>query len=53
LKLENLTILNPEDAVIVTVTHPKAEKEAAVEGTEEVPAEPEVIGKENTEKEED
>jgi large subunit ribosomal protein L25 len=46
LNLENLTILNPEDAVIVTVVHPKAEKEAtAADGTAEAAAEPEVIGK--------
>lgn len=52
LQLENLTILNPEDAVIVTVTHPKAEKEATAEGAEkEAAAEPEVIGKEKAEKE--
>jgi large subunit ribosomal protein L25 len=51
LNLENLTILNPEDAVIVTVTHPKAEKEVVAEGTE-VAAEPEVIGKDKAEKEE-
>jgi large subunit ribosomal protein L25 len=53
LNLENLTILNPEDAVIVTVTHPKAEKEPAAEGTEAAAAEPEVIGKEKAEKEEE
>jgi len=51
--LENLSILNPEDAVIVTVTHPKAEKEPVAEGAEETPAEPEVIGKEKTETEEE
>jgi large subunit ribosomal protein L25 len=53
MKLENLTILNPEDAVIVTVTHPKAEKEAVVETAEEAPAEPEVIGKDKAEKDEE
>jgi large subunit ribosomal protein L25 len=53
LVLENLTILNPEEAVIVTVTHPKAEKEAVAETTEEAPAEPEVIGKDKAEKDED
>jgi len=52
LKLENLTILNPEDSVIVAVTHPKAEVEAPAEGAEETPKEPEVIGKEKTEEEE-
>jgi large subunit ribosomal protein L25 len=53
LKLENLTILNPENEEIVAVTHPKAEKEAAAETTEAAAAaEPEVIGKDKTEKEE-
>jgi large subunit ribosomal protein L25 len=50
MNLENLTILNREDAVIVEVTHPKAEKEAVAE---EAPAEPEVIGKDKAEKEEE
>ncbi len=45
LKVENITILNPEDSVIVSITHPKVEKEVA-EGEEEMGAEPEVIGKE-------
>jgi len=53
LQLENLVILNPENAVIVTVAHPKAEKEPAAEGTEEVAAEPEVIGKEKADKEQE
>ena len=52
LKLENLTILNSEDSVIVAVTHPKAEVEAPAEGAEETPKEPEVIGKEKSEEEE-
>ena len=31
LKFEKITILTPEDAVVVTVTHPKVEKEPVVE----------------------
>ena len=50
LNFENITILNPEDAVIVAVTHPKTEKEA-VEGEAAASAEPEVIGKGKTEEE--
>jgi large subunit ribosomal protein L25 len=53
LVLENLTILNPEEAVIVTVTHPKAEKEVVAETAAEAPAEPEVIGKDKADKDED
>jgi large subunit ribosomal protein L25 len=52
LSFENIKILNPAGAVIVAVTHPKAEKEVAAEGVEEVIAEPEVIGKEKAEEEE-
>lgn len=52
LQLENLTILNSEDSVIVAVTHPKAEVEAPAEGVEEAPKEPELIGKEKSEEEE-
>jgi large subunit ribosomal protein L25 len=52
LNLDDITILNPDDTVIVSVTHPKAEKEAVAEGVEEAPAEPEVIGKEKSEEEE-
>jgi len=51
IKLENITILNPEGTVIISVTHPKAEKEEPVEGAEEALAEPEVIGKEKSEEE--
>ena len=57
LKFENIEILNDEDTVIVSVTHPKveaepvAEEEGAVEGEES--AEPEVIGKGKAEKEEE
>lgn len=46
LKLENIEILNPEDTIIVSVTHPKVEKEpVAAEATGEEAVEPEVIGK--------
>ena len=51
LKYENITILNPEDTVIVAVTHPKVEKEPTAEGAEEGAKEPEVIGKEKSEEE--
>lgn len=56
LTLENITLLNPEDSVIVSVAHPKVEKEPVegeeVEGEEE-PTEPEVIGKGKEEEEEE
>lgn len=46
LKLENIEILNPEDTIIVSVAHPKVEKEpVAAEVTGEESVEPEVIGK--------
>ena len=49
LKYENINILNPEDSIVVSVVHPKVEKEAvAVEGAEaeaEEMQEPEVIAK--------
>ena len=51
-KMDNITILNPEGTVIVSVTHPKAEKEETAEEVEEAATEPEVIGKEKTEEEE-
>lgn len=53
LSVENITILNPEDTVIVAVTHPKAEKEEVPEEAAEGPEEPEVIGKEKSEEEEE
>lgn len=55
LNLENVTILNPEDTVLVSVTHAKVEAEpvAAEEGEEGEQAEPEVIGKGKAEKEEE
>jgi large subunit ribosomal protein L25 len=49
--LENITILNPADAVVVAIAHPRAEKEV-LEGETEAPAEPEVITKGKAEKEE-
>ncbi len=55
LNIENITFLSPEDAVIVSVAHPKVEKEP-VEGEEaagEEQAEPEVIGKGKGEEEEE
>ncbi len=52
LNLEGITILNSEDSVIISVTHPKAEKEEVpAEGAEETAEEPEVIGKEKSEEE--
>jgi large subunit ribosomal protein L25 len=54
LNLENITILNSEESVIVSVAHPKVEKEATEEVAEgEEPTEPEVIGKGKTEEEEE
>lgn len=53
---ENIEILNPGDAVIVSVVHPKVQEEpVAVEGVEgaEIPAEPEVIGKGKADQEEE
>ncbi len=55
LNIENITFLTPEDSVIVSVAHPKVEKEP-VEGEEaagEEQAEPEVIGKGKGEEEEE
>lgn len=55
LSVENITFLNPEDSVIVSVAHPKIEKEP-VEGeeiAEEEPAEPEVIGRGKEDEEEE
>lgn len=56
LNYENIKILTPDDTVLVAVTHPKVEAEpvAAEAGAEtEVSAEPEVIGKGKTDKEEE
>lgn len=52
LALENITILNPSDAAIVAIVHPKVEKEV-VEEAEAQPTEPEVIAKGKAEKEEE
>lgn len=55
LNIENITFLNPEESVIVSVVHPKVEKEP-VEGEETAEAEsaePEVIGKGKAEEEEE
>ncbi|MGA8263493.1 MAG: 50S ribosomal protein L25 [Ignavibacteriaceae bacterium] len=57
LKFENIEVLNDEDTVIISVTHPKVEaepvvaEEGVVEGEES--AEPELIGKGKADKEED
>ena len=55
LSLENISILTPKDAVIVTITHPKVEKEPvpAEELGEGEAAQPELVGKEKEEKEEE
>jgi large subunit ribosomal protein L25 len=55
LNLENIKMITPEDTVIVAITHPKIEKEpvAAEEIAEGEAAQPELIGKEKEEKEEE
>ena len=55
INLENIIILTNKDAVIVTITHPKIEKEPvpAEELGEGETAQPELIGKEKEEKEEE
>ena len=55
LSLENINFLTPKDAVIVTITHPKVEKEPvpAEELGEGEAAQPELVGKEKEEKEEE
>jgi len=45
LNFENLTILNQKTTVVVSVNHPKIEKEPTPEEAVVEPAEPEVIGK--------
>lgn len=52
LKFENIEILNQPTTVVVSVNHPKVEKEPTPEEVVEAPAEPEVIGKGKGEKEE-
>ena len=51
IKLDKLDILNSEDSIIASVTHPKVEKEATPAEGEEV-KEPEVINKGKSEEEE-
>ena len=51
LSFENVTILNSDDTVVVSVAHPKVEKEPVVSETEEESAEPEVISKGKAEEE--
>ena len=51
IKLDKLDILNLEDSIIASVTHPKVEKEATPAEGEEV-KEPEVINKGKSEEEE-
>ena len=53
LKFENINVLTPADAVVVTVTHPKVEKEPVVEELVEGAVEPEVIPKGKAEEEEE
>jgi large subunit ribosomal protein L25 len=53
LKFENINVLTPADSVVVTVTHPKVEKEPVAEEVVEGAAEPEVIGKGKAEEEEE
>ncbi len=45
LNIEGITVLSPEDTLLVAIVHPKAEKEATAEGAEEAQTEPEVVGK--------
>jgi large subunit ribosomal protein L25 len=52
LKFENINVLTPADAVVVTVTHPKVEKEPVAEELAEGAAEPEVIAKGKAEEDE-
>lgn len=52
LNFEDITILTPADAVVVSVTHPKVEAEPVADELEEEIAEPEVIGKSDEETEE-
>jgi large subunit ribosomal protein L25 len=45
LQVENIEILNQPTSVIVSVNHPKVEKEPAGEEAAETPSEPELVGK--------
>lgn len=51
LSFENIEILNQSSAVVISVNHPKVEKEPAPEEATQAVAEPEVIGKGKTEEE--
>jgi len=51
LQFENIKILNQPTAVIVSVNHPKVEKEPGAEEAAEAPAEPELVGKKREEEE--
>lgn len=51
-KIENVSILNDENASIVSVVPPTVEKEVAPEAAAEAPAEPEVISKSKKDDEE-
>jgi large subunit ribosomal protein L25 len=53
LSFENITLLNLPNTLVVSVVHPKVEKEPAPEEVTEEPAEPEVIGKGKAEEEEE
>jgi len=53
LNFEDLNILTPADAVVVSVTHPKIEVEPVAEELEEEMAEPEIVGKSGEETEEE
>jgi large subunit ribosomal protein L25 len=53
LHFENIEILNQLTTVVVSVNHPKIEKEPTPEEAVEVPAEPEVIGKGKEEEKEE
>ncbi len=52
LSFENIEILNLPEALVVSVVHPKVEKEPTAEEGAEEPAEPELIGKGKEEEEE-
>ena len=53
LKFDKITILTPADSVVVTVTHPKVEKEPVVEELVEGAVEPEVVPKGKSEEDEE
>ena len=53
LNFDKIEILNQPTTVVISVNHPKVEKEPAPEEAAEVPAEPEVIGKGKGEEEEE